>query len=45
VAQRTGAEVLEVSQYPGAIKGVEPNYIALVEYLVNSMARALGSSK
>ena len=45
VAQRTGAEVVEVSHYPGAIKGVEPNYIALIDYLVNSIARSLGRSK
>lgn len=45
VAQRTGADVLDVSQFPGAIKGIEPTYIALVDYLVNSMARSLGRSK
>jgi len=45
VAQRTGAEVLEVSHYPGAIKGIEPTYVALIDYLVNSMARSLGRSK
>jgi zinc/manganese transport system substrate-binding protein len=45
VAQRTGAEVVEVSHYPGAIIGVEPNYIALIDYLVNSIARSLGRSK
>jgi zinc/manganese transport system substrate-binding protein len=45
VAQRTGAEVLEVSQYPGAIKGVEATYVALVDHLVDSMARSLGRLK
>jgi zinc/manganese transport system substrate-binding protein len=45
VAQRTGAAVLEVSQYPGAIKGVEPTYVALVDYLVNSIARSLERPK
>jgi zinc/manganese transport system substrate-binding protein len=45
VAQRTGAEVVEVSHYPGAIKGVEPNYVALIDYLVNSIARSLGRAK
>lgn len=45
VAQRTGASVLEVSHYPGAIKGVEPTYVALVDYLVNSIARSLGRPK
>lgn len=45
VAQRTGADVLDVSHFPGAIKGIEPTYIALIDYLVNSIARSLGRSK
>jgi ABC-type Zn uptake system ZnuABC Zn-binding protein ZnuA len=45
VAAKTGATVVDVTQFPGGIKGTEGGYIALVDYLVNSIAKALGETK
>jgi len=42
VAEETGATVLEVSQFPGAFKGVKADYISLMDYIVSSLAKALG---
>jgi zinc/manganese transport system substrate-binding protein len=42
VAQRTGATVLDFAQYPGSVKGTEGGYIELMDYLVSSLAKALG---
>jgi hypothetical protein len=36
---------VDVTQFPGGIKGTEGGYIALVDYLVNSIAKALGETK
>lgn len=47
VARNTGASVVDVAQFPGAIKGTD-SYIGLMDYLVNSIAKALaagGTSK
>jgi zinc/manganese transport system substrate-binding protein len=44
VARGTGAIVVEVTQFPGGVKGTEGGYIALMDYLVNSLATALGGS-
>jgi zinc/manganese transport system substrate-binding protein len=41
-ARETGATVLEVSQFPGGVKGTEGGYVAMLDYLVNSTAKALG---
>jgi zinc/manganese transport system substrate-binding protein len=41
VAARTGATVVDVTQFPGGVKGTEGGYIPLVDYLVNSLATAL----
>jgi zinc/manganese transport system substrate-binding protein len=41
VGRRTGAKVLEFAQFPGGVKGTEAGYIALMDYLVNSLAKAL----
>jgi zinc/manganese transport system substrate-binding protein len=41
VAARTGATVVEVTQFPGGIIGTEGRYVALLDYLVNSVAKAL----
>jgi L-ascorbate metabolism protein UlaG (beta-lactamase superfamily) len=41
IAKRTGATVLEVTHYPGGVKGTESGYIALLDYLVNSIAKSL----
>ena len=45
VARETGATVVDVSQFPGGVKGTEAGYIALMDYLVNSLAKALGAEK
>lgn len=41
VARETGARVVVVPSYPGAVKGTE-DYIAFIEYLVEAVARGLG---
>jgi zinc/manganese transport system substrate-binding protein len=41
VARSTGATVVDVCQFPGGIKGTEDGYIALLDYLVNSIAKGL----
>ena len=45
VASRTDATVVPVSQFPGAIKGTEQGYIALMDYLVDSLAKAFAAHK
>jgi zinc/manganese transport system substrate-binding protein len=45
VAAKTGATVVDVTQFPGGIKGTEGGYIALLDYLVNSIAKALAENK
>ncbi len=45
VAADTGATVVDVSQFPGGVKGTEDSYIALMDYDVNALAKALGSEK
>lgn len=42
VAEETGATVIEVSQFPGGVKGVKDDYISLLDYIVTSLAKALG---
>jgi len=42
VAAKTGAIVVDVTQFPGGVKGTEAGYIPLLDYLVNSIAHALG---
>lgn len=41
VARGTDAKVVNVTQFPGGVKGTEGGYIVLMDYLVNSMAAAL----
>lgn len=41
VARNTGATVLNVSQFPGGVKGTEGGYLQLMDYLVTSLAKAL----
>ena len=41
VAGKTDATVVDVAQFPGGVKGTEGGYIALMDYLVNSVAKAL----
>lgn len=45
VARNTGATVVDVAQFPGGVKGTEGGYLALMDYLVNSLAKALGEKK
>ena len=42
-ARDTGATVVDVTQFPGGVKGTEGGYIQMMDYLVNSMAKALGT--
>jgi zinc/manganese transport system substrate-binding protein len=45
VARNTGATVVDVTQFPGGVKGTEGGYIQMLDYLVNSIAKALGEKK
>ena len=45
VAAKTEATVVDVAQFPGGVKGTEGGYIALLDYLVNSVAKALAGGK
>jgi len=44
VARSTDAKVVDVAQMPGGVKGTD-GYIALLDYLVNSLAKALSETK
>ena len=41
VAKATGAKVVNVTQYPGGVKGSEGGYIQMMDYLVNAVATGL----
>jgi zinc/manganese transport system substrate-binding protein len=41
VASHTGAKVVEVTQFPGGVKGTEDGYTETVDYDVNAIAAAL----
>jgi zinc/manganese transport system substrate-binding protein len=41
VARKTGAVVLDVSQFPGGLKGTDGGYIQLMDYLVTSLSGVL----
>ncbi|HMP81612.1 MAG TPA: metal ABC transporter substrate-binding protein [Verrucomicrobiota bacterium] len=45
VARATGATVVDVTQFPGGVKGTEGGYIAMMDYLVNAIAKGLGDNK
>lgn len=45
VARSTRATVLDVTQFPGGVKGAGSGYIELMDYLVNSLAKALADKK
>jgi zinc/manganese transport system substrate-binding protein len=45
VARNTGATVVDVTQFPGSLKGTEGGYIQLEDYLVNALAKALAEKK
>jgi zinc/manganese transport system substrate-binding protein len=40
VAAETGATIVDVSQFPGGVKGTD-TYVGLIDYLVDAMAKAL----
>lgn len=41
-ARFTGATLVDVAQFPGGVKGTDGGYIQLLDYLVNSLAKAFG---
>jgi zinc/manganese transport system substrate-binding protein len=45
VASKTGATVVDVAQFPGGVRGTESGYIALLDYLVNSISGALAKGQ
>jgi len=45
VAAKTSGTVVDVTQFPGGVKGTEGGYIQLLDYLVNSVSHALTGSK
>lgn len=42
VARDTDATVVDVTQFPGGVKGTEGSYIEMMDYIVTSLAKALG---
>ena len=44
-ARHTGATVVDVTQFPGGVKGTEGGYILMMDYLVNALAKALAWKK
>jgi zinc/manganese transport system substrate-binding protein len=45
VAAETGAIVVDVTQFPGGVKGTEEGYIAMMNHLVVSVAKALDAGR
>ena len=45
VASKTGAVVLDFTQYPGGIKGTEAGYIEFMDHLVGTLAEALAGKR
>ena len=45
VARSTDATVVDVAQFPGGVKGTDAGYIVLMDYLVDSLAKALAAKK
>lgn len=43
VAEDTGATVLDFTQFPGGVKGTDGGYLAMMDYLVHTLAKALGT--
>ncbi|MFO1488554.1 MAG: metal ABC transporter substrate-binding protein [Verrucomicrobiota bacterium] len=44
VAAKTGGTVVDVSQFPGGIKGTEEDYVKLLDYVVTALAKALAQN-
>lgn len=45
VASNTSAVVLDMTQYPGGVKGTEGGYLQLMDHLVAALAKALEQTK
>jgi zinc/manganese transport system substrate-binding protein len=45
VAADTGAAVVDVSQFPGGVRGTEAGYIELMDHNVHALAQAMGAAK
>lgn len=45
VAERTGATVVDVCQFPGGLAGTDADYVALIDADVKAIAAALAASK
>ena len=43
IARSTGATVVDAAQFPGGVKGTDGDYLKLIDTLVTSLAKALGS--
>ena len=41
ISEKTGATIVDFAQYPGGVKGTEGGYIELIDYLVNTLVKAL----
>lgn len=44
VTTRTAATLVDVTHFPGGLKGTEEGYIQMMDQIVDSLAKALGSS-
>jgi len=44
VAAKTGATVVDVTQFPGGVKGTDGGYIQLMDYLVKALGSALAKT-
>jgi ABC-type Zn uptake system ZnuABC Zn-binding protein ZnuA len=44
VAAKTGATVVDVTQFPGGVKGTDGGYIQLMDYLVKAIGSALAKT-
>jgi zinc/manganese transport system substrate-binding protein len=45
VAARTAGTVVDVTQFPGGVKGTEGGYLELMDYLVKAVAKALAGKQ
>lgn len=43
VAAKTGAQVVDVAQFPGGVRGTDAGYLQLIDHDVNAVAAALSS--
>ncbi|MFN3407514.1 MAG: metal ABC transporter substrate-binding protein [Limisphaerales bacterium] len=44
VARNTGGRVVDVTQFPGGVKGTEGGYLEMMDYVVNALAKALAET-